>query len=69
MIIIILDLSANFFAKMKVKLGSKSLTICKDCIHTYIYIFGTGISDSDYAGADIVKLVLKSKMKLRDDDF
>lgn len=32
-------------------------------------MFGTGISDSDYAGADIVKLVLKSKMKFRDDDF
>lgn len=34
----------------------------------YMYIFGTGISDSEYAGADIVKLVLKSKMKFIDDD-
>lgn len=34
----------------------------------YIYIFGTGISHTDYAGADIVKLVLKSKMKFIDDD-
>lgn len=38
----------------------KSLTIY------ILYIFGTGISDC--AGADNVKLVLKSKMKFIDDD-